>query len=195
MNRDQFLSELRAALNGLRPQEIDDIISDYTAYFAEAQAAGRSEQDVAQALGDPKRLARELRAEAGLKRWENRRTPGNFFAAVIALCGLAAVDLFLLLPVICVVAFAALISGFVLLIVGLVGVVLLGTLFYWGQLDSSSSPISVGLAGIGMLAGSIGWGALLLLVMEGMLKLLGKYARLHYRLLKPADPTEGVSHG
>ena len=195
MNRDEFLSGLRAALNGLRPQEIDDIVADYTAYFAEAQTAGRNEQDVASALGDPRRLAKELRAEAGLKRWENSRTPRNFFGAVVALCGLAAVDLFILLPVIFVLGFAALVAGFALVIVAFVGVVLLGSLLYWGRLDSSSSPVSVGLAGIGMLAGSIGWGALLLLGMEGVLKLLSKYARLHYQLIEPADRADSTDHG
>ncbi len=67
MNRDQFLSELRRALRGLNPQEVDDIVADYRSHFAEAQAAGRPEQEVASALGDPKRLAKELRAESGLR--------------------------------------------------------------------------------------------------------------------------------
>lgn len=195
MNRDQFLSELRAALRGLRTQEIDDIIADYTAYFAEAQAAGRSEQNVADALGDPKRLARELRAEAGLKRWENRRTPGNFVGAVIALCGLAAVDLFILLPVVFVLSFAAFVTGLVLLFISILGVGFLASLLYWGRFESSTGPVSVALAGIGLFAGGIGFQALLLLAMEGMLKLLSKYARLHYQLIKPASQVEEINHG
>ena len=41
------------------------------------------------------------------------------------------------------------------------------------------------LAGIGLIAASMGCGALLLLALNGAVKLLGNYARLHYRLLKP----------
>jgi hypothetical protein len=40
-------------------------------------------------------------------------------------------------------------------------------------------------AGIGLIASSVGGGALLLLGLNGAVKMLGNYARLHYRLLKP----------
>ena len=46
-------------------------------HFSEGRVAGRSEDEIAAALGDPVRLARELRAEAGFKRWESERTPGS----------------------------------------------------------------------------------------------------------------------
>ena len=73
MNKAAFLRCLRDGLAGLPAQDIDEILADYAAYFDEAHASGRSEEDVAAALGDPKRLARELRAETGLRRWENHR--------------------------------------------------------------------------------------------------------------------------
>ena len=65
MNRDAFLCILSDGLDGLPAHEIDDILADYVAYFDEARASGRSEEEVAAALGDPRRLARELRAESG----------------------------------------------------------------------------------------------------------------------------------
>ena len=67
-------------------------------HFAEGMAAGRSEAEIAAALGDPQRLARELRAEAGLRRWETARTPANFFAAMAGFLALIAVDFVFLLP-------------------------------------------------------------------------------------------------
>jgi len=98
MNRDAFLHILSDGLDGLPAHEIDDILADYAAYFDEADTSGRSEEEVAAALGDPRRLARELRAETGLRRWENHRSPGNSAAALLALGGLAAVDILFLLP-------------------------------------------------------------------------------------------------
>ena len=68
MNPTSFLSRLRDGLSGLPQQEIDDIIADYATHFSEGAAARRSEDDVAAALGDPSRLAKELRAESGLRR-------------------------------------------------------------------------------------------------------------------------------
>ena len=53
------------------------------------------------ALGDPMRLARELRAEVGFRRWEQNRNAGNFLGVVLALLGLATIDFIILLPLLC----------------------------------------------------------------------------------------------
>ena len=59
MNRAAFLRRLSDGLAGLPAREAEDILDDYSAYFDEGFADGRSEEDVAAALGDPARLARE----------------------------------------------------------------------------------------------------------------------------------------
>src|ERR1700761_7869496 len=99
MTRNEFMTRLRAGLAGLPEPAQADIVADYETHFSEGAAAGRSEADVAAALGDPDRLARELRAEVGVKRWESRRTPGAAPAAVFAVLGLGAIDLLVLLPI------------------------------------------------------------------------------------------------
>jgi uncharacterized membrane protein len=99
MNRANFIAQLRAGLSGLHQGDINDVIADYESHFADGVAAGRSEDQVAEALGDPSRLARELRAEIGFKRWEQDRSAGNFFGVVLALIGLATLDILFLLPV------------------------------------------------------------------------------------------------
>ena len=67
MNRQAFIDRLRLGLSGLPAAAINEAVADYEAHFAEGAAAGRTEEEVAAALGDPARLARELRAEIGLK--------------------------------------------------------------------------------------------------------------------------------
>ncbi len=69
MTRDQFISRLRAGLAGMASEAIDDIVADYQAHFDEGLAAGRSEDQVAEALGDPDRLARDLRDAAPARPW------------------------------------------------------------------------------------------------------------------------------
>ena len=54
---------------------------------------------MAAALGDPSRLARELRAEAGLKAWQETRSPSTAATAVFAVLGLGAIDILFLLPI------------------------------------------------------------------------------------------------
>jgi uncharacterized membrane protein len=188
MTRAEFLARLRQGLSGLPGRESDEIIADYGAHFDEALAAGRSEQEVAAALGDPERLARELRAEAGLRHWETHRTPGALLAAIVGLGGLLALDLLILLPFLCVFAIMAFACGITLVAVGIAGfAVLLSGLFHWLGPAGAASRI---LAGIGLLGGSIGFAALGWLVLEGIVRLLGNYARLHYRVLKPAMQTQ-----
>ena len=159
--------------------------SDYAAYFDEADTSGRSEEEVAAALGDPRRLARELRAETGLRRWENHRSLGNSGAALLALGGVAAVDILLLLPLMFAVMLAMIAMGLVIFVLGIVGIGLLLSLFKIGHFVSIGAMVLRALAGIGLIAASMGCGALLLLALNGAVKLLGNYARLHYRLLKP----------
>jgi uncharacterized membrane protein len=77
MNQNEFLQQLSLGLERLPVAEREDILSDYRAYFNDALADGRSEADVAAALGDPQRLARELMAERKLKIWEANKTPAN----------------------------------------------------------------------------------------------------------------------
>ncbi len=77
MTRDQFIARLRGGLANMPPEAIEDIVSDYEAHFADGAAAGRTEDQVAEALGDPDRLARDLRAAAPSKPWEEPRQSGR----------------------------------------------------------------------------------------------------------------------
>jgi uncharacterized membrane protein len=189
MNRIAFLTILQDGLDGLPAREVDDILADYDAYFDEAHASGRSEEEVAAALGDPRRLARELRAEAGLRHWENHRSLGNSATALLALGGLAAVDILFLLPVLFAVMLTMLIIGLVIVVLGIVGIGLLLSLVKIGHFASIAAMVLRAVAGIGLISASVGGGALLLLALNGVVRMLGGYARLHYRVLKPEqDP-------
>ena len=192
MNRAMFLSELRMGLSGLPHNEIDETVADYETHFSDGLAAGRSEAAIASALGDPARLARELRAEAGFKRWETERSPGSMVSAVIALLGLATLDLIFLIPFVCVVG-AVLLSIFVtaiaLLFAG--GGVWLLALFpgmvTFGTSGVLGSGAALALAGFGLIAGGIGLGALTWLLLDVFIRGLVQYARLHFRLLDSAQ--------
>ena len=182
MSRALFLSRLRQGLKGLSANEIDEIVSDYDAHFSDALAAGRGEIDVAASLGDPLQLGSELAAETKLRRWESRRSPRNFVQAGIGLIGLQAFNIFILLPVLLVLAGCALIATYVLYIVGATGVHLLG-----GLLSGNGNVLVPSLVGVGLIAGVIGIGSVLALLLGSGLGMLGRYVRLNYRLLKPED--------
>jgi uncharacterized membrane protein len=183
MTRQEFLTKLRAGLAGMPASAISEIVSDYETHFADGQAAGRSEQEVASALGDPTRLARELRAEQGLKAWQETRTPSTAVTAVFAVLGLGALDFLFLFPILIGVAstiLALYITDIVLVIVG--GAMLVGGPFY----DGPGGVAALMLAGLGVISMSVSLGALLTLVTTWLVNGLVWYGRLHFRLLKPA---------
>lgn len=183
MTREAFMARLREGLRGLPPQAVADIVADYDAHFADGAAAGRSEAEVAQALGDPSRLARELRAETSLNRWRDERSPSSAASAVFAVLGLGAIDILILLPILMTVG--ATLFG---LIVAVIAIFFAGgVVFAAGPfLDPPGGPVAAVLAGIGLMAGASSGGAVLALISIGLVNALVWYGRLHYRLLKPA---------
>lgn len=183
MTRQAFIARLREGLRGLPQQTIDDVVADYETHFVDGEAAGRSEADVAAALGDPGRLARELRAESSLSRWRDERSPSAAAGAIIAVLGLGAIDLFFLLPILMAVAgtiFGLFILAIVLFVAGV-------ACFVAGPFSGVGGSVAAALlAGIGLMAGSASLGSVLTLVTIGLVNALVWYGRLHYRLLKPA---------
>jgi uncharacterized membrane protein len=186
MTREAFMARLWDGLKGLPPLTAAEIVADYQTHFVEGAAAGRTDADIAAALGDPERLARELRAEAGLKRWESERNPSAAAAAVFAVLGLGAIDLLILLPIL-----MGVVCGMFGIAIACIGVMIAGAVVFAAGPFSQppGGPAAAVLAGLGMMAGSVSGAAVLALVSIGLTNALVWYGRLHYRLLKPAiDP-------
>ena len=182
MTRAEFISRLRRGLGGLSPATIDEIVADHEAHFDEAIAAGRDEAEVAAALGDPGRLAREVRMEAGLKRWEEEKNP-SAAASIFAVLGLGAIDILILLPLLIGVLstlFGVLVSVVALFFAG-------GVVFAVGPFaEPPGGPMTAILAGVGLMGLVTSAGALLTIFTIWLVNGLVWYGRLHYRLLKPA---------
>ena len=183
MTRQAFMARLREGLAGLPAQTVADIVADYETHFADGVAAGRSEADVAAGLGDPGRLARELRAEIGLKAWEENRNPSGAAAAVFAVLGLGAIDILILLPILMAVGGAMFGVAVAVIAVFFAG----GVVFAAGPFTGfGGAPAVAILGGIGLMSGAAALGAVLTIVTIGLVNALVWYGRLHYRLLKPA---------
>ncbi|RKF48645.1 DUF1700 domain-containing protein [Paraburkholderia fungorum] len=140
MTQDAFIQQLRHELRSLPKQVVDEIVADYREYFGDALAAGRSEAEVVAALGDPVKLARELKAQATFRQWETRRSFGNLMRVIVSIAGLGLLQLLLLIPFmfyLLILTFCYAISG-ALTVAGLVTVVALGShhLFGWPPFHS-----------------------------------------------------------
>ncbi|WP_029417311.1 DUF1700 domain-containing protein [Brevundimonas bacteroides] len=183
MTRQEFLRRLRAGLVGLPTTTAAEIAADYETHFDDGIAAGRSEAEVAAALGDPDRLARELRAEAGAQRWHQEKNPSAAAAAVFAVLGLGAIDILILLPIL--MGVIGTIFGFFIAAIALFfsgGAVMVAGPFA----APPGGPLAAILFGLGLMAAATVIGALLAIVSIWLVNGLVWFARLHYRLLKPA---------
>jgi uncharacterized membrane protein len=182
MTRQEFMARLGRGLTGAPVQTMVDILSDYESHFIEARAAGRDEAEVAAALGDPARLARELRAQVGLKRWDETRTPSAALGAVLAVVGLGALDILILAPLL--IAFAATLASLLLtaLVLFLVGLYILAA----GPFaQPPGGPVTAVLIGLGLMGAAVFFGAVTGLASLGLIHVTVWYGRLHLRLLRP----------
>ena len=183
MTRAEFMGRLRRGLVGMPAAAADDIAADYEIHFEDGAAAGRSEAEVAAALGDPDRLARELRAESSALRWRQEQTPSAAAGAIFGLIGLGAIDILILLPIVFPVfgaVLAVLVSGVAVFLAG--GAVLVVGPF----LGAPGGVLAAILMGIGLMGLGLFMGGLMAVLTKWLIDATVWYARLHYRVLKPA---------
>ncbi len=93
MNRKEYIRTLRRYLRGVPKDELEDILDDYREHFEAGLEAGRSEDGIARALGSPKALARQLKADFMVQRAEDSASAENVLRAVLAAAGLGVLNL------------------------------------------------------------------------------------------------------
>jgi uncharacterized membrane protein len=181
-----FLATLRAGLRGAPEAAVDDIVADYTSHFEVGAVKGRSEEEIAAALGDPLVLADELRVEMRIDRWKASPSPAaaaRLIGAVIGLGAINAVLAVIMLPLVCLLFFVALVA-----IVAAFGAGV--WLLFTGVARGVDLATSL-LAGAGLVFLAIAVAAVLGLASIWLVGALGGYARLHYRLLPRLKPPSG----
>jgi len=97
MTKDQFLKSLESALRPLSQAERQDIIQDYEEHFLIGLEEGKSEEEIAAALGSPNQIAKELLASYHIEKVETKATTGNVFRAMWAVIGLGFFNLVIVL--------------------------------------------------------------------------------------------------
>lgn len=187
MTRNEFIKRLTAGLKGMPQDVIDDIVADYDDHFEAALAEGRDEREVAEALGNPSRLAREIRFEAGMQNWKSEASPSSAWRAILAFMGLATIDILILLPI--VLPILGVMFG---LFVAAIGIFVAGGfIMIAGPFSGFPGGIIVAiLVGLGLMSAAVAFGALLTLLSIWIVNALMWFGRLHYRVLKPAIDSE-----
>jgi uncharacterized membrane protein len=105
MNKKDFMNKLSAYLGGIPGEDRQDVISDFEEHFKEGLAEGRTEEEIADSLGDPKSLANQFKASILVSEAEKTTSAVNIIRAVFATLGLGFLNLvFILGPFIAIVA-------------------------------------------------------------------------------------------
>ena len=108
MNKNEFLDQLSANLKGISREDEQDILGDFIEHFKIGLEEGRTEEDLAASLGNPKVLAKQLRADILVKKAEEEASATNITRAVFASFGLGFFNLiFVLGPFIAIAAVLA----------------------------------------------------------------------------------------
>jgi uncharacterized membrane protein len=63
MNKKEFFEELNEYLVGVSNKDREELLQDYEEHFKVGKKKKRSERDIIKSLGEPKQIAREIRAE------------------------------------------------------------------------------------------------------------------------------------
>lgn len=97
MNKKEFVDSLTKYLKGVPRDEVQDIISDFVEHFEMGKKDGRTEDNIAESLGAPKVLAKQLKASIMADRAERETTAVNITRAVFASLGLGFFNLIFVL--------------------------------------------------------------------------------------------------
>ncbi|NHO33181.1 DUF1700 domain-containing protein [Acetobacter fallax] len=191
--KDDFMRRLAGGLRGMPKDTATDILQDYEGHFGEGRRAGRSDADIAHQLGDPARLARELRAEAGIRRWEDERSMAAALGAIVGLLGLAALDLFIVIPVLITILIVVFCLALAAVCIGFAGLVILPFAILNILPSSDGSWLQNILIGLGLFSAGVSGTAFCALFLIGLTDLVSRYARAHFRLISPgASLSAGV---
>lgn len=74
MNKKDYLTKLKIALQGLPVEELEDILSDYEEHFQIGISKGKSEEEISHELGDPREVAAGYRLNQKTNQYTERTT-------------------------------------------------------------------------------------------------------------------------
>ncbi len=192
MTQTQFLGQLKRSLSGLPAEEKREILYDYEEHFRIGTAEGKSEEQIADSLGNPRILGRSFRIESLLEESKKGHRAANVMRAVFASLSLGFFNVIITVPV-----YAGLVAALASLWAGAVSLAVTGVAVILAVILQPLLPAFINLGGMSipfLIFASIGISALGLLSLIGMWKLsqwfvmiTGKYVTFNLRIIKKQE--------
>ncbi|MCK4517105.1 MAG: DUF1700 domain-containing protein [Spirochaetaceae bacterium] len=189
MNKQEFLRKLKHSISGLPETEKQELLADYEEHFQNAMADGKTEEEVALALGNPSQIGRSIEIEGLLSDEQPQGRGRRILRALFASTSLGFFNvLFIVGP------YAALVGGMIGLWAGAASLALSGVgailtlivapffpgIIYTGGIDIALVVFaSIGVSALGVLA-VIGMWKLTKLFLE----MTRRYVQFNLRIVK-----------
>ena len=104
MNKQAFLNELSSQLKTVPEHDRIDMLYDFEEHFELAMESGKTEEEIAESLGNPKLIAKDLLAEYLVSQAESDQSVKSMFHAVLATISLSFFNIiFLLGPIVAII--------------------------------------------------------------------------------------------
>lgn len=180
MNKEQFLEKLEAPLKRLPDEDRNELLYDYEEHFETGIMKGYSEEELANQLGDPKKLGRDLLAEYRIDQAEDEKSVKHILQAIFATMSVSFLNIILVLgPAI----------GVFSLYVGLcsvaIGLSVAPLLFIGSMIIGSVEPFFVNLfLSITLGSGGLLMGIALFYVGKWLYQATLSYIRFNIRIVK-----------
>ena len=182
------MQEFDRALTGLSYEDKKEILGDYEEHFRFGLAAGKTEEEICEALGQPKAIAKAYRAETLVARAKSDKSVGNIMRALIAVVSLGFFNLVFVSGIFFGLAGTLIgfwgagigitFGGLAVLIVSLIGPALLIA-------DMPAAAMAgMGFLGAGLCALGILWGIGCFYISKWFYKLIVKYLQFNIKIIK-----------
>lgn len=188
MKKDRWIEELSIALGSMDENEKEEIINDYIEYFYDALESGRSEEEITESLGNPKKIAKELKADYFIKETKKNMTFKNSIRGIFAILTLSFFNLTIMIgPIIAILAiiFAVIVTGIALSGAGIICFFVGVTLLLGVPLLVLTTPPFVAIV-TGLLLFSLGGMFIIFAIVLSKMtfKVFSKYIKLNINFVK-----------
>jgi uncharacterized membrane protein len=188
MNKQEFLETLKQNLSRLPAGEIEEILADYREHFAAGLQAGKSESEIAAALGNPRSVAQSYQVSSLINEVQSTsstvRSSELLIRILLRFCVLAPFNFLVLFgPFVVIVALVA--AGWaVSLSVG--GASIFGLLSSFGLGLDLMTATMMFFALLGLLGLAVMTSMIMLLVTRGVILLISSYVRWNINFINPS---------
>ncbi len=121
MNKEEYLKKLSKQIKKMSVDEKKDLLLDYEEHFRIGMEKGRTEEEISKALGDPKNVAKQIKADYMVQKAEDKPSPTSIIEALAAVAGLGLFNIFIAVPslLLAVVIISLVLAGSAVIVVGI----------------------------------------------------------------------------